>query len=46
MNDLINFIFSGNVDLTLEGVVRLIVFLMILECISNIAHSVMKVGGK
>lgn len=45
MDNLIQYIYgSAGTELTLEGVLRLFVFMMVLECISNIVRSMMKVG--
>lgn len=47
MNNIIEYVYgSAGTELTLEGVLRLFIFMMVLECISNIVHSIMKVGGK
>ena len=52
MDNLINFIMSGQTDFTPETLIRFVVFVLILSCISSIAQNVINVnkyrfsGGK
>lgn len=44
MDNLINFIMSGQTDFTPETLIRFVVFVLILSCISSIAQSVINVN--
>ena len=46
MQGMVDLIVSGATGFTPELLVRLIVFVMILDCIGSIAHSILKVGRR
>lgn len=46
MNNLINFILAGSTEFTPEVLIRIVVFLAVLECISNIVNSMFRVVEK
>lgn len=46
MENMVDLILNGATEFTPEVIVRLIVFVLVLECIGSVAYSVLSVGRR